>query len=151
MADSHGNGTAYRFCWADVATVDRGAARAFYCGLFGWDAQDRRAGDGEFGTFSRGAAPFASFYQLSRSQIEQGVPSHWTPYVSVPDVDAAAAKATDLGGEVIVPPHDAGLAGISLICDPAGALIGLWQASGGVEEQAQAKADCAARKGAGQA
>ena len=74
--------------------------------------------------------PFASLYQLSRKQIGQGVPSHWTPYLSTPDVDATAAKAADLGGQIIVPPHDvAAFARISLISDPTGALFGLWQAA----------------------
>jgi predicted enzyme related to lactoylglutathione lyase len=48
--------------------------------------------------------------------------------VSVPDVDATASKASGLGGQVIVPPQDvAGFARVSLISDPSGALIGLWQ------------------------
>ena len=117
-----------RFCWVDLATVDQGAAKLFYCRLFGWAVQDQRAGEGQFSTFAQREAPFASLYQLTRKQIEHGVPSHWTPYVSVPDVDAMASKASGLGGQVIVPPHDvAGLARVSLITDPAGALIGLWQ------------------------
>ena len=112
--------------------------------------QDRRAGDGAFSTFAHGAAPFASLYQLARKQIEQGVPSHWAPYVSVPDVDAAAATASGLGGQVIVPPHDAGLARISLICDPAGALIGLWQRPGHSGEHTQANSISCRPKGLGQ-
>lgn len=121
-------GQVRRFCWVDLATVDQGAAKSFYGRLFGWTARDERAGEGLFSTFAHGDAPFASLYQLTRKQIEHGVPSHWTPYVSVPDVDAAAAQASGLGGQIIAPPQDvAGIARISLISDPAGALIGLWQ------------------------
>ena len=121
-------GQARQFCWVDLATVDAGAAKSFYCRLFGWTVQDQRAGEGQFSTFAQREASFASLYQLTRKQIEHGVPSHWTPYVCVPDVDAAASKDSGLGGQVIVPPHDAaGLARVSLISDPAGALIGLWQ------------------------
>jgi predicted enzyme related to lactoylglutathione lyase len=117
-----------QFCWVDLATADQGTAKLFYRRLFGWSAQDQRAGDGQFSTFANHDAPFASLYQLTQKQIDPGVPSHWTPYVSVPDVDAAVSRASGLGGEIIVPPHDvAGLARISLIADPAGALIGLWQ------------------------
>jgi hypothetical protein len=116
------------FCWVDLATVDESAAKSFYCRLFGWTVQDQRAGDGQFGTFAHRGARFASLYQLTRKQIGQGVPSHWTPYVSVPDVDATALQAFRLGGQVIAAPRDVpGMARISLICDPAGALIGLWQ------------------------
>jgi predicted enzyme related to lactoylglutathione lyase len=121
-------GQLHRFCWVDLATTDQGAARSFYRQLFGWTVQDRHADEGQFGTFAQREAPIASLYQLTRKQIEHGVPSHWTPYVSVPDVDATASKASGLGGQVIVPPQDvAGFARVSLISDPSGALIGLWQ------------------------
>jgi uncharacterized protein len=119
---------AHQFCWVDLATADATAAKSFYGGLFGWAVQDRRAGGGWFSAFAHGDAPFASLYQLSRTQIGQGVPSHWTPYLSTPNVDATATKAADLGGQIIVPPHGvAGFARISLISDPTGALFGLWQ------------------------
>jgi uncharacterized protein len=118
----------HQFCWADLATADAAAAKSFYGGLFGWNVQDRRSGGGRFSTFAHRDAPFASLYQLTRRQIGQGVPSHWTPYLSTRSVDATAAKAADLGGQIIVPPHDVtGFARISLISDPTGALFGLWQ------------------------
>jgi predicted enzyme related to lactoylglutathione lyase len=118
----------HQFCWVDLATTDEAAAKSFYGELFGWAVQDRRSGGGRFGTFAHRDAPFASLYQLSRAQIGQGVPSHWTPYLSTRDVDATAVKAADLGGQIIVPPHDvAGFTRISLIADPTGALFGLWQ------------------------
>jgi predicted enzyme related to lactoylglutathione lyase len=128
MPEESLEGQVRRICWADLATVDQGAAKLFYCQLFGWTAQDRRAGKGHFSTFSSRETPFASLYQLSHKQIEHGVPSHWTPYVSVTNLDVAASMAASLGGQVVIPPHDSGgLARISLIADPTGALIGLWQ------------------------
>lgn len=118
----------HQLCWVDLATADEAAAKSFYRRLFGWDVQDRRAGQGRFSTFAHRDAPFASLYQLSRKQIGQGVPSHWTPYLSTPNADSTAAKAADLGGQIIVPPHDvAPFARISLISDPTGALFGIWQ------------------------
>jgi predicted enzyme related to lactoylglutathione lyase len=136
MPDESLEGQVRRICWVDLATVDQGAAKLFYCRLFGWTVQDRRAGAGRFSTFANRETPFASLYQLSRKQIEHGVPSHWTPYVSVPDLDAAASMAASLGGQVVIPPHDSGgLARISLIADPTGALIGLWQVARGTSGQ----------------
>jgi predicted enzyme related to lactoylglutathione lyase len=35
-----------------------------------------------------------------------GVPPHWVGYVAVPDVDATAARVEELGGHVIMGPHD---------------------------------------------
>jgi predicted enzyme related to lactoylglutathione lyase len=92
-----------RFCWVDLATADQGAAKLFYGQMFGWTVQDQRAGKGLFSTFASHDAQFASLYQLTRKQIEQGVPSHWTPYVGVPHVDTAVAQALSLGGQVVVP------------------------------------------------
>lgn len=116
------------FCWTDLATTDAQAAKLFYGRLFGWTAHDRQVGDGRISVIAAAGRPCASLYQLTRRQIGEGVPSHWTGYVGVPDVDAAARMAARLGGQVIVAPHDVeGFARISLIADPTGALVGLWQ------------------------
>jgi uncharacterized protein len=116
-------------CWIDLATSDTAAVAAFYAALLGWSTTERHAGRGRFNTFARNGTALASFYQLTREQIEGGVPSHWMPYVAVPSTDAAAAKACALGGQLIVPPQDvADIARICLIADPTGAMMGLWEA-----------------------
>jgi predicted enzyme related to lactoylglutathione lyase len=131
MPDDSFESRVHRLCWIDLATADDEAAKVFYCRLFEWTAQDRRVGNGRYSAFVHRDAPVASAYRLTRRQVEHGVPSHWTPYVCVANVDATASKAIDLGGQVIVPPHDvAGLARVSLISDPGGALFGLWQRPG---------------------
>ena len=48
-----------------------------------------------------------------------------TFYVRVPDIDAALAKATALGGAVAMPKFSAGTATLALFTDPEGHLIGL--------------------------
>jgi predicted enzyme related to lactoylglutathione lyase len=54
----------------------------------------------------------------------QGVPPHWGAYITVDDVDAAAAKATELGGRIIVPPTDIPKVGrFSTLQDPQGAVF----------------------------
>jgi len=57
-----------------------------------------------------------------------GAASQWLAYVDVPDLAAATARARALGAEVIqadVAVQDKG--SFSLIVDPTGAMIGLWQ------------------------
>ena len=34
------------FSWADLSTTDQAAAKVFYSGLFGWEADDMPVGDG---------------------------------------------------------------------------------------------------------
>ena len=48
-------------------------------------------------------------------------PPHWSVTFAVEDADAAAGKATELGGQVIVPPFDAPWTRMSVIADPQGA------------------------------
>jgi predicted enzyme related to lactoylglutathione lyase len=48
-------------------------------------------------------------------------PAHWSVIFAVDDADATAAKATELGGKVIVPPFDAPWVRMTIIGDPQGA------------------------------
>jgi predicted enzyme related to lactoylglutathione lyase len=51
----------------------------------------------------------------------QDTPAHWSVTFAVDDADATAATATELGGEVIVPPFDAPWVRMTIINDPQGA------------------------------
>jgi uncharacterized protein len=48
-------------------------------------------------------------------------PAHWSVTFAVDDADATAAKATELGGKLIVPPFDAPWVRMTVIGDPQGA------------------------------
>jgi hypothetical protein len=50
-----------------------------------------------------------------------GTPPHWSVTFAVDDADATAAKATELGGEVVVAPMDAPWVRMTVLKDPAGA------------------------------
>jgi uncharacterized protein len=52
---------------------------------------------------------------------EPDTPAHWSVIFAVDDADATAAKATELGGTVIVPPFDAPWVRMTVIGDPQGA------------------------------
>ena len=49
------------------------------------------------------------------------IPAHWSVTFAVDDADATAAKATELGGKVVVPPFDAPWVRMTVITDPQGA------------------------------
>lgn len=117
-----------RFCWVDLAATDAASATAFYGELFGWAAKDEPALGGSFTRLSLNGRDVGSLYQLSTRHRDQGVPSHWTPYIEVKDVDATARRVPALGGAVLVPPLTfPGHARIALILDSVGAQVGLWQ------------------------
>jgi uncharacterized protein len=56
-------------------------------------------------------------------------PSMWLPYVGVDDINAATVKAKSLGAEIIVDVREVmGYGQMSVLRDPAGATIALWEA-----------------------
>jgi predicted enzyme related to lactoylglutathione lyase len=52
---------------------------------------------------------------------QPGIPAHWGVTFAVDDADAVAAKATELGGQVLAPPCDAPWVRMTVIADPQGA------------------------------
>jgi hypothetical protein len=117
-----------RFCWLDLAAADTRGAADFYAGMFGWQARRQAANGGEFLRFTHDGEAIGSLYQLGKRQLADGVPSHWTPYVGVADIDQATARVAGLGGQVAVQPFSVdGVARVSLLVDSVGALIGLWE------------------------
>ena len=125
---SHVPGT---FSWPELSTSDRKAGIAFYRALFGWDVDDRPVGPGPDDVYSmlllRGKEVGAAAGQRP-DERQAGVPPHWNLYVTVPDADASAKKATSLGGKVLAPPFDVMDAGrMAVLQDPAGAVFLIWQ------------------------
>ena len=56
-----------------------------------------------------------------------GEQAAWSVDFWVADVDAAAARAVELGGTVLSPPADAMVGRNTVIADPAGAVVSLSQ------------------------
>ena len=57
-----------------------------------------------------------------------GLPSHWMAYVLVEDVTVSTKKAVSLGAKVVKEVTEVpGMGWFSVITDPAGAALGLWQ------------------------
>ncbi len=123
--DSYAPGTP---SWVDLSTSDQDAAKTFYSGLFGWTYDDQEMGDDA--VYSMAELNGQATAAIAPQQAEQaaaGVPPHWQMYITVADVDAAAAKVEEAGGNVHVPPFDVFDAGrMAVLTDPAGAFFMLW-------------------------
>lgn len=101
---------------------------SFYGHLFGWTSHEQRANGGVFMRLRLKEKDVGSLYQMQAAQRMRGMPSHWTPYVRVGDVDETVRRAESLGGQVIVRPFLVdGVARIALVLDAVGAQIGLWE------------------------
>ena len=117
------------FSWADVSTSDQPAAKEFYSGLFGWEAQDAPVGDGVFYSMMwLDGKRVAAVSPQPEQQREAGVPPLWNSYVTVASADDAAARAGELGATVHAPPFDVMDAGrMAVIQDPQGAFFMVWE------------------------
>jgi len=123
-----GNAMVGRFCWVDLAATDAARATDFYAQVFGWAPCEQLANGGSFTRMRLSGQDVGSIYQLKRAHRDQGVPSHWTPYIRVDDVDHVARRVVSRGGKVIVRPFVvSGIAQIALILDSVGAQVGLWE------------------------
>lgn len=118
------------FSWTDLTTPDQDAAKRFYSSLFGWEISDAPVSEGvSYSMATLGGHPVAAISPQPQRQRDAGVPPAWNSYVTVPDVDAAAARAQELGATVFSGPFDVMTAGrMAVIQDPQGAYVMLWQA-----------------------
>jgi predicted enzyme related to lactoylglutathione lyase len=132
-----GERTAYApgtFSWVDLSTTDPEAAKSFYEALFGWTHEDLPTGNGGVYTMFRlKGKNVAAVSQQQEQEASQGIPPHWNNYVTVENVDASAAKVSELGGTVLLEPFDVLDAGrMAVIADPTGAGFMLWQAKSNI-------------------
>jgi predicted enzyme related to lactoylglutathione lyase len=112
-----------KFVWNDLMTTDVGKAVAFYAGLFGWtvDDVDMGAGIGTYKLIHAAGENQGFFVPLGPGDQS---PSYWLCYATVEDVDAASAKAVELGGQVLTPATDfPGVGRFAVIQDTEGAAI----------------------------
>jgi predicted enzyme related to lactoylglutathione lyase len=125
-----------------LATRDVAGAKSFYGSVFGWTTLDVGGGvemwtlpgygdylerdnpDLRKVVAEAGGPPgfedvVASIDPLTDDQAD--TPPHWSVTFAVDDADATAAKASELGGKVVVPPMDAPWVRTTVIQDPQGA------------------------------
>jgi uncharacterized protein len=127
-----------------LGTRDIEAAKSFYGSVFGWSTLDV-GGGAEMWTLpgygdhlerdnpdlrkqlaETGGPPgfedvVASINPLPDDQPD--TPAHWSVTFAVEDADATAARATELGGTLVVPPLDAPWVRMTIISDPQGATL----------------------------
>lgn len=113
-----------QFCWNELGTTNLEAAQKFYVELLGWEIKESTGAGMVYNEIVVAGQHVGGLYQMG---AEYGnMPSHWTAYVAVDDVDAAAKRVEELGGKICVPPTDIPNTGrFCMITDPTGANISL--------------------------
>ena len=113
------------FVHVELHTNDLARAKEFYSKLFTWKLQDMpMPGGGSYTMIDVGGGTGGGM------MVNQapGTPPHWMSYVGVDDINAATRKAKDLGAKVVVDVTEVGQYGtMSVITDPTGATLALWQ------------------------
>ena len=112
------------FCWAELATSDLAAAKAFYAQLHGWNFTDMETPGGPYVLIEPGSGHGGGMMPLMPDMRPA-----WMPYVQVTNLEATLARSEAAGGKTLMPPHELGDgAGIAWLQDPEGARLGLYRA-----------------------
>jgi uncharacterized protein len=114
------------FVHAELNTSDVDAAKKFYGGLFDWKLEDMPMG--EMGTYTMIGVGDDGVGGGMLKHPMPGAPSVWIPYVLVDDVQAATDKARSLGGQIVKDVTEIpGMGAFTIVLDPTGAAVGLWE------------------------
>ena len=115
------------FVHVELSTTDPAKAKSFYGQLFDWKLEDTEMGpDMTYTMIQPGEGTGGGLMK----QMMPGAPSSWLAYVVVDDVKASTAKAKSLGAAVVKDVSEVpGMGWFSIITDPTGAALGLWQNS----------------------
>ena len=115
------------FVHVELHTNDLAKAKTFYSKLFGWKLKDMPmpGGGGSYTMIEVGEGTGGGMMTAQPA----GSPPRWQAYVGVDDVVASTRKAKELGAKVMMDKTEVGDFGfMSVIIDPTGAAIALWQA-----------------------
>ena len=117
-------------CWHELLTTDVAAASEFYAAVFGWKAQSHgpSEGPGGYNEFKLGDKTVAGM-MAKPPHLPAEVPSHWAVYFAVEDTDATAARATELGGKILMGPLDLPPGRFAAIQDSTGAYFDILKSS----------------------
>lgn len=111
-------------CWNELTTRQAKEAIPFYETVFGWKAVEQPMGEWTYTEWHSGDRAVAGMMAMDETWPAE-IPSHWMVYFAVEDVDASAARVTELGGTVSVPPSDIPPGRFSVVTDPHGAVLSL--------------------------
>jgi uncharacterized protein len=115
------------FVHVELNTTDVAKAKAFYGKLFAWKLEDAPMGTPDGGSYTMIGVGDGTGGGMMKHPVP-GAPSAWLAYVLVDDIAAATKKARSLGATVMRDVTEVmGMGSLSIIIDPTGAALGLWE------------------------
>ncbi|MBO9499492.1 MAG: VOC family protein [Novosphingobium sp.] len=111
--------------WYELMTPDAAAVIPFYKSVGGWNIQqdgNMMPNGSEYRTIQRAdGGNLGGLLKLTEGMVAGGAKPGWLAYFHVEDVDAAVAKAQDLGATVPMPAVSMGAGRMAMLSDPQGA------------------------------
>lgn len=111
-------------CWNELTTRAVDESTAFYAKVAGMTDSPVDWDGTQYHMLQIDGSTVAGLMPMVGDEWGE-IPNHWMVYFAVADTDAAAARATDLGGAVSVPPTDIPAGRFSVITDPQGAVFSI--------------------------
>ena len=113
------------FVHCELASADIDSSKRFYSSLFDWKFEDMPMGPGMTYTMIKVGEGTGGGMMKAEPP---GSPPRWQAYVGVDDVAQTTRNARELGAKVMMDKTEVGDFGfMSVIVDPTGATIALWQ------------------------
>jgi predicted enzyme related to lactoylglutathione lyase len=106
---------------ATLVSTDVGTSSDFYAATLGWNLQDAATADADV---AHDELRDDAFWVMS-TEVDQLSRPGWRPDFHVDDVDLAAARTVELGGQVLLPPMDFPIGRFAMVADPAGVTFGI--------------------------
>ena len=113
-------------CWRDLTVENAEDVRDFYAAVVGWKTEDvDMGGYNDFSMLVPETGECVAGVVHSRGP-NADLPPQWLVYIAVDDVDRAAGRCRELGGDIVTGPRDLGGGRFCVIRDPAGAVCALY-------------------------
>jgi predicted enzyme related to lactoylglutathione lyase len=118
------------FVHIELNSTDQARAKEFYGQLFDWEMKDMPLPGSSpeanevYTTIAVGGGTGGGIMR----QMMPNAPSFWLPYALVKDIRSDTDKAAALGATILKDVSEVpGMGFLSIIKDPTGAILGLWQ------------------------
>jgi uncharacterized protein len=115
--------------WNENMSRDFDANKAFYRAVFGYDYGDLGSDGFKYATAELDGRPVGGIGELDPN-LPPEVPANWAAYFGVADVDAAVARAAELGGSVVRPAWNTPYGRMAVLADDQAAVFAIVSSSG---------------------
>ncbi len=113
-----------KLVWYELVSSDPAKSKAFHAELLGWTVEPQEMAGMKFELAKAGGKDVATI----RAADDKKTKSHWVPYISVPDVDAAVAAIEQNKGKVVKAAMDVPDIGrFAFVSDPNGAMFAVFK------------------------